>query len=127
MKMMRNLYKFILTSITGVMIWSGAATAAPFIEGFEDIPIMKGLKQVQNDNISFGNEETRFVEAILTGSKVGFKSVEKFYTDTLPQLGWVFQGRRGDTLIFYRESESLEIVKESSKPLNVRITVKSRM
>ena len=125
--MIRNLYKYILMSLVGGFIFAGSAFSAPFIEGFEDIPIMKGLSQIQNDNISFGNEETRFVEAILTGSKVGFKSVEKFYTDTLPQLGWIYQGKRGDTLIFYRESEALEIVKESSKPLNVRITIKSRM
>lgn len=113
-------------SLVGSLILIGSAKAVPFIEGFEDIPVMKGLSQISNDNISFGNEESRFVEAILTSSKVGFKSVEKFYTSTLPQLGWTYQGKRGETLIFYRDGEALEIVKESVKPLNVRITIKSK-
>lgn len=88
---------------------------------------MKGLSQIKNDNISFGNEEARLVEAVLTGSKVGFKSVKKFYVDTLPQLGWTYQGQRGDSLLFYREGEALEIVKESAKPLNVRFTIKNQI
>lgn len=123
---MRILYKYFLMSLVGSLILIGSAKAVPFIEGFEDIPVMKGLSQISNDNISFGNEESRFVEAILTSSKVGFKSVEKFYTSTLPQLGWTYQGKRGETLIFYRDGEALEIVKESVKPLNVRITIKSK-
>lgn len=106
---------------------SFSAKAASFLEGYEDIPIMKGLQQIKNDNFSFGNEEARLVEAVLTGSKVGFKSVKKFYVDTLPQLGWSYQGQRGNSLLFYREGEALEIVKESTKPLNVRFTIKNQI
>ena len=85
------------------------------------------MTQIQKDTISFGNEESRFVEAYLTSSKVGFKAVEAFYVKTLPQLGWTYQGKRDNTLIFYRDSEMIEIVKETALPLEVRITVKSKM
>jgi len=103
------------------------ASATVFVEGLEDVPLMKGMTQIQKDTISFGNEESRFVEAYLTSSRVGFKAVESFYVNTLPQLGWTYQGKRGNTLIFYRDSEMIEIVKETALPLEVRITVKSKM
>lgn len=127
MKKMIKPYKYFLTLIFGMAVLSANVKASTFIDGLEDVPIMKGFTQIQNDNISFGNEESRFVEAYLTGSKVGFKAVEKFYTGTLPQLGWTYQGKRGNTLVFYREKESLEIVPEKIKPLIVRITVKNRV
>lgn len=101
--------------------------AASFIEGLEDVPVLSGMKQVQKDTISFGNEESRLVEAYLTSNKIGFKKVEIFYKQTLPQMGWIYQGRRDNTLVFEREGEVLEIAKESSNPLMVRITVKSKI
>lgn len=100
---------------------------ATFIEGLEDVPLLKGMSQVQKENISFGNEESRLVEASLTSSKMGFSKVEKFYVETLPQLGWSYQGKRDETLTFYRDGEVLDIARESIKPLVVRITVKSKL
>lgn len=101
--------------------------AATFIDGLEDVPILKGMTQTQKDNISFGNEESRLVEAYLTSTKIGFAKVEKFYTETLPQMGWTYQGKRDNILTFYREGEVLDIARESAKPLIVRITVKSKL
>lgn len=101
--------------------------ADSFIEGLEDVPVMKGMVQLPSDNLSFGNEESRLVEAYLTSEKVGFKAVEKFYKDTLPQLGWTYQGKREQTLLFYREGEALDMALESKKPLRIRITVKSKI
>ena len=95
-------------------------------EGFEDIPIPQGMTQTESDNISFGNEETRLVEAYLTGSKTQFKDVEAFYINTLPQLGWTFQGKQGNAISFYRDGEKLDIVREQKSPLLVRITIKSQ-
>ena len=98
-----------------------------FIDGLEDVPLMSGLIQQTEKTISFGNEEARFVEIYLTSSKVGFKKVEHFYIESLPQLGWVYQGTDDNSIIFYRDSESLTFYKESSKPLKIRITVKNRL
>lgn len=113
--------------IISLMMITNANAANVFIEGLEDVPMLKGMTQVQKDNISFGNEESRLVEAYLTSSKVGFTRVEKFYTETLPQMGWTYQGKRDNTLTFYRDGEVLDIAKESVKPLVVRITVKSKL
>ena len=98
-----------------------------FIDGLEDVPVMEGLVQTQNENISFGNEESRFVEAVLSGKDFSFAQVEKFYQKTLPQMGWVYQGKREDTIIFEREGEVMEIKRESESPLRVIITVKSKI
>lgn len=125
--MMTDKFKFLTLVLFSVFMLMTPARAASFLEGYEDIPIMKGLHQVQHDNISFGNEESRLVEAVLTGSKSGFKSVKKFYVDTLPQLGWTYQGQRGETLLFYRDGEALEIIRESTKPLNMRFTIKNKI
>lgn len=113
--------------IISLMMITNANAANVFIEGLEDVPMLKGMTQVQKDNISFGNEESRLVEAYLTSSKVGFTRIEKFYTETLPQMGWTYQGKRDNTLTFYRDGEVLDIAKESVKPLVVRITVKSKL
>ena len=98
-----------------------------FIDGIEDVPLMNGLVQKNEDTISFGNEEARFVEVYLISPKFGFKKIEKFYKESLPQLGWIYQGTEDDTIIFYREGEVLSIHKENNKPLKIRITVKNKV
>lgn len=97
---MKNKFYFLAAALLGFLTFSAPVKAASFLEGYEDIPVMRGLRQIPSDTISFGNEETRLVEAMLTGSKVGFKSVKKFYVDTLPQLGWTYQGQRGQQPAF---------------------------
>ncbi len=103
-----------------------AAFAGAFVEGMEDIPLLEGLEQITKDDISFGNEETRLVEAYVTAKKLKFSEVAAFYESSLPQLGWNYQGNRGDSLLFYRDGENLEVVKETANPLIVRITLKTK-
>ena len=98
-----------------------------FLEGLEDFPILDGMTQVQNDVLSFGNEQSRLVETFLTSPKIKFAKVEKFYKQTLPQMGWIYQGKRNDSLVFQREGEVIEISKEANKPLLVRIMLKSKI
>lgn len=109
-----------------VFLTVSAGSAAPFVDGFEDVPFPQEMDQLENDNISFGNEEARLVEAYLTSNKTSFKKVEKFYLDTLPQLGWTFQGKNGNILSFYRDGETLDIAQEKTNPLVIRITIKSK-
>lgn len=104
-----------------------AAQKTKFIDGLEDVPLMNGLEQQVGNTVSFGNEESRFIEVSLTSAKAGFKKVESFYKESLPQLGWTYQGTSENTLLFYRDGESLSIHKESAKPLVIRITVKNRI
>lgn len=108
------------------LFFSVSAFAAQFVEGMDDVPLADGLSQITQDDISFGNEETRLLEAYLSAKKMSFSKVAEFYKESLPQLGWIYQGNRGNDLLFYREGETLEVVRESVSPLIVRITVKTK-
>ena len=119
---MKNIFLILFTLI----LFCNESKAA-FVEGLEDLPVMEGLTQEPNDAISFGNEESRLVEAVLTGKKLTFSKVKTFYKNTLPQMGWTYQGMRENTIIFEREGEVVEISKENTDPLKVRITVKSKI
>ncbi len=106
------------------LIFSFETNAADsFIEGMEDVPTPDKMVQIQSDNISFGNEETRFVEAYLQTDFGKFSSVARFYEDTLPQLGWKLQQKEREYLSFVRDQEELDIVLVSEKPLIVRVTL----
>ena len=120
---MKKIFEYILLII---VLTTTSINAASFVEGLEDVPLMQGLEPQVSDAISFGNEESRLVESVFIGKKVKFASVEKFYQDTLPQMGWKFQGRKKNTLTFYRDREILEITRVASSPLTIRITAKSK-
>ena len=117
--------KYVILFLFGFLFCFTAQAA--FVEGLEDVPVMEGLTQLPSDAISFGNEESRLVEAVLESESLSFKKVQEFYKSTLPQMGWIYQGKRDTTLLFEREGEVIEISQESSKPLKVRITVKSKI
>lgn len=124
MKKMKIYLRLGILFMTGLLAFN--SQAATFINGLEDVPVMEGLSQIPNDSITFGNEESRLVEAILTSDKLKFAQVEKFYKETLPQMGWKCQKETNRLITFYREGEVLEMVRESVSPLKIRITVKSR-
>ena len=117
-----------------VLLLCHSANATQFIDGMEDVPLPDGMAQITQDDFSFGNEETRLLEAYLTESqtsksksaKLHFTKIGEFYQESLPQLGWIYQGNRGNDLLFYRDGETLEVVRESVSPLIVRITVKTK-
>lgn len=107
--------------------FSFASLARNFVAGFEDIPLMDGLKQIDSADISFGNEETRFIEAQLLASiEYTFADIQKFYQETLPQLGWISKEENMNVSIFHRENDILEITKIENSPLKISIILKNR-
>ncbi len=122
-------YVLVFVLILGIGSLS-AAEPTTFVDGMDDVPLPEGMSQITQDDFSFGNEETRLLEAYLTVAsgkkKIAFSQIADFYKESLPQLGWIYQGNRGNDLLFYREGETLEVVKENHTPLMVRITVKTK-
>ncbi len=108
------------------LVYSFSTQAEQFIEGMDDVPMLEGMHQITQDDVLFGNEETRLLEAYFNAPKLKFSAIADFYNESLPQLGWIYQGNRGNDLLFYREGETLEVVRESVSPLIVRITVKTK-
>ena len=99
---------------------------ASFVEGLEDIPLPEKVTQIENGSLSFGNEEIRLFEAYLSAEKQEFNNIVKFYNETLPQMGWQKKNKNNNVILFERDGETLEITKESDKPLILRLVVKSK-
>lgn len=118
--------KFLLSAVLFFSLVVNVNAKESFIDGMEDVPLAPNTIQIKNDNFSFGNEETRLIEAYLTSKNVKESAIENFYLDTLPQLGWKFAGKSKKTLVFTREQEELDIHFEKIKPLLVRVTLTGR-
>ena len=101
--------------------------ATDFIDGFEDVPLMQGLKQQENQNFSFGNEESGYTEALLYPvKKMTFEDVGLFYIDVLPKFGWLLLSQKTNYISFIRDNDILEISPRSVRPLRISISIKSK-
>ena len=109
-----------------ILLFVVFSAKASFVEGLEDVPLPKNVTQIENGSLSFDNEEIRFFESYLAVEKQNFEHVVKFYNDTRPQMGWQKKGSAKQKISFERDGESLEITKESEKPLILRLVVKSK-
>ena len=104
-----------------------SVSAAEFLEGFEDIPLMNGFKQITTQDFSFGNEETGYTETSIVANKnIKFDAVKTFYIDTMSALGWHKEINTDKQLIFRRENDTLEITQTQKSPLKLLISLKSK-
>ena len=96
-----------VASFVFVALLLAAATRAGdgFVDGFEDLPLAPGLVSVPEAGIGFDKPTGRIVVAYARGA-VAKSAVEKFYSTTLPQLGWTVASGSGSYL---REGERLTI------------------
>ena len=103
--------RFILAAVFAVAlagacgVGAGAQDAGiAFVSGIEDLPLMPGLKEVDETTMVFDTPGGRIVEAFASGP-VSREQVVGFYAATLPQLGWATAGGTR----FRREGETLEL------------------
>lgn len=99
----------------------GTDPAEAFVAGFEDLPLMPGLRQLDDAGMVFDAPSGRVVEAWAQGP-VTSAEVVAFYDETLPQLGWrPLGGAR-----YRREGELLQLEitagagAEAGAPITVR-------
>ena len=85
-------------------VGDGAAADDNFVTGIEDLPLMEGLAEDAAAGMVFDTPAGRIVEAV-AGGAVSRDQVLRFYTDTLPQLGW----RQTGPGAFRREGEALTL------------------
>ncbi len=98
-----------------------------FVAGFEDIPLYKGMTQQTNNDISFNNEETRYIETtIISNKKISINDFKSFYIETLQELGWNLKDNNDNLLKFYRENDILDFKIIKNTPLKVLISMKNR-
>lgn len=96
------------------------AAGEQFLSAVDDLPLMDGLSEAEGGTMAFDSPNGRVVETLATGSVTKDK-VLKFYSATLPQLGWKeeFAGR------FTRDEEVLRLEFPTQKGLqNPPLTVR---
>jgi hypothetical protein len=76
-----------------------------FLSGQTDLPLMPGLVEVAETAMVFDSAEGRLAQFAARGS-VPADQIKRFYTETLPELGWVSQGQGR----FVREKEQLRLI-----------------
>ena len=81
-------------------VWS----TEKFLTGFSDLPIMPGMQELPDANISFDTASGRIVEAFAK-TEQSVERILSLYKNMLPQLGW----RVEKDTIFVRDSEILII------------------
>ena len=79
-----------------------------FVNQNTDLPLMEGLSQIDEDSVGFDGE-TGSIVSVSYESKIVFSEVQKFYLETLPQMGWKLSSNENDKLIFNREKDKVEI------------------
>jgi len=96
----------IITTLFAAMFLIAAvpADAGEFLTGFDDVPVMRGMAQVQSQDLVFDTPAGRIIEGYAAGS-VTRTAVQRFYRSTLPQLGW----ERLNDQEFSRDGERLRI------------------
>lgn len=104
------IYMFSLLILFGGQgIPSAYGADTQFFELLNDIPIMPGLEEIQNNTLVFDKAAGRIVQidafAHQNNPKLNTDSIMSFYDESLPQLGW----QKVQKHTYIRENEKLEI------------------
>ena len=95
------------------------ARSQDFLPGFEEMPVMPGMRIIEGAGIHFDAASGRIAEAYATGN-FSSDDVLRFYRTTLEQLGW----QEINTGTFEREGETLLLGLEK---IDDEITVRFRL
>jgi len=100
---MKNLCTIFILSLC-LFVMPAPAWSANFLDSMNDIPLIKGLSELTDEQILFDKPDGRIVTATAVGN-LPRQKVLQFYHDTLPQLGWteIAMGH------YQREKENLKI------------------
>ncbi len=94
-----------------------------------DLPMMAGLTEYPDHGLVFDTPAGRIVETY-AGGELTAEAIQRFYRQTLSQLGWTTQGMAG--MHFVREDEMLTIdfpinpASEASDTILVRFRISPR-
>ena len=119
--------KFWMLLLSVFIAFPARAEKAVFAAGFEDLPVMAGLKQADDSSMSFDTPAGRIIEAYLEGENANAASVRAFYDKTLPQLGWApVPSKKTGRFSYTREGEVLTFTVDGKSPVTVRIELTTR-
>lgn len=75
-----------------------------FVNGINDIPIFKNMKNIEDSLVVFDTNKGRFVTSEIFGEN-NQKKIESYYEKILPNLGW----EKIKTSKYQREEEILDL------------------
>ena len=84
------------------------STVSGFVNGSEDIPLLKGLTQFKEENLGFSSASGS-ISATNYKSDIDLEKAKSFYLKTLPQLGWKLKSKRLERVVFVRGNEKVKI------------------
>ncbi|MEZ5814495.1 MAG: hypothetical protein R3E13_07260 [Alphaproteobacteria bacterium] len=117
--MMRMLFLTVMFLIFGIGAGfaqgAGAPSPVQFFEQLQDIPLMPGLAERDEDTVFFDKPGGRVVEAVADLEGFSQEAVERYYLLALPQFGWKNAGVNR----FNRDGESLELVFEGGGDVQI--------
>lgn len=79
------------------------ASAETFFVSLDDVPLMEGFTELEDDVMSFDNPAGRIIEVQAVSDYINASSTMSFYQKVLPQFGWASVGKN----IYEREGEKL--------------------
>ena len=98
---------------------AGVSAESGFLTDVDDLPLAPGLVEDPAARVVFDKPAGRIVEAAASGA-VSAGAVTRFYTQTLPGLGWT--ARAGD--VWVRGDEVLRLqVEQAGPPVIVRFSI----
>ena len=112
--MLRTIIAFAISATLSISVF-----AQSFVPGFEDVPLMPGLRVVRDSGHFFESPAGRLIEIRASGA-VTNPAVDRFYWETMPALGW----RRREDGSFERTNEVLLI---DTRGTNGNLTVTFRL
>lgn len=86
----------------------GGQQAYGYIFGTRDIPLISGLEIVDEESTNFDTTAGTITVAVYTGY-LSLGEIKKFYSITLPQLGYKVQADNGDNIIFNRSGDMIDM------------------
>ncbi len=87
-----------------------------FVQGSEDIPLLNGMEKMFDEGLGFDSSSGSIMSSSYK-AEIPLENVKKFYSKTLPQMGWALKKSEPLKLSFEREKENLEIelIKQNEK------------
>lgn len=84
---------------------SGAKAETAYLGNIPDVPMMAGMEEMPEEGFIFDAPEGQISRAVVFAPKKAEKEVMDYYTEALPQLGWVAR----KTGFFIRNGEQLTV------------------
>jgi len=104
------------------VLWPSALPAQEYQDteqilfmNLNDIPLMPGLEELPDHTLIFDKPGGRIIESAMVAQNLDRESIESFYNQTLPQLGWVRIAQNS----FIRRNEKLYLSIEEEEEYNI--------